>query len=155
MDSRAFQEREISFGEDSWTLPGTLSIPYKEGPFPALVLVHGSGPNDRDETLGANKPFRDLAQGLASRGIAVLRFDKRTRVHGARIASSSGLTVAEEAVDDAVLAVGFLQGYPTLNHLFMTGAGPSQPDEYQRAGHVSAEVISDVAAWILSSKTIF
>ena len=58
-------------------------------PFPGVVLVHGSGPNDRDESIGPNKPFRDLAEGLASRGIAVLRYDKRTRTHAGRVARSA------------------------------------------------------------------
>ena len=62
-------------------LPGTLLVPKGEGPFPAAVLVQGSGPSDRDESVGALKPFRDLAEGLAERGVAVYRFDKRTYVY--------------------------------------------------------------------------
>ena len=50
---------------------------------PAVVLVHGSGPNDRDESVGGVKPFRDLAWGLASKGVVVLRYDKRTKVYAA------------------------------------------------------------------------
>jgi uncharacterized protein len=73
--TQSFTETEVSVRE----LPGTLSVPRAGGPFRAAVLIHGSGPNDRDETLGASKPFRDLAQGLASRGIAVLRYDKRSK----------------------------------------------------------------------------
>ncbi|MEE8360565.1 MAG: DUF3887 domain-containing protein, partial [Gemmatimonadales bacterium] len=53
-------EQEVSVGEGEWILPGTVTLPAGGGPFPAVVLVHGSGPNDRDETVGANKPFRDL-----------------------------------------------------------------------------------------------
>jgi hypothetical protein len=80
----AFSEREITVGSEPWALPGTLSMPNGPGPFAAVVLVHGSGPNDRDESIGPNRPFRDLAHGLASRGIAVLRYDKRARVHMSR-----------------------------------------------------------------------
>ena len=62
----------------AYKLPGTLTIPKGKGPFPAVVLIQGSGPNDRDETVGANHPFADIADGLSSRGIIALRYDKRT-----------------------------------------------------------------------------
>jgi alpha-beta hydrolase superfamily lysophospholipase len=76
-DPSRFSERAVEVGSDP-ALPGHLSTPLGAGPFPAAVLVGGSGPNDQDETLGPNKIFKDLAWGLASRGIAVLRYDKRT-----------------------------------------------------------------------------
>lgn len=106
-----FEEREVTVGERSgWDLPGTLTVPKGDGPFPALVLVHGSGPNDRDETLGPNKPFRDLAWGLASNGVAVLRYDKRTKVYAARMsAKADSITVKEEVIDDALAAVELLR----------------------------------------------
>lgn len=103
-----FTETEVTFGAEGWKLPGTLGRPTGDGPFPALVLVHGSGPNDRDETVGANQPFKDLAWGLASRGVVVLRYEKRTCAHGARMKALRALTVAEETVDDAALAAAFL-----------------------------------------------
>src|SRR5687767_15010111 len=105
----AFREKEITIGKGEWALPGTLTVPSGAGPFPAVVLVHGSGPNDRDETIGPNKPFRDLAWGLAARGIAVLRYEKRTRHYGDEIAAVSGLTVQEETVDDALAGVALLR----------------------------------------------
>jgi len=105
----AFIEQEVRVGDDEWTLPGTLTMPQGDGPFPAVVLVHGSGPNDRDETLGPNKPFRDLAWGLASRGIAVLRYDKRTQVYPQQMAGLERLTVQEETIEDAIRAVALLQ----------------------------------------------
>src|SRR6266700_3665188 len=67
-----FKEQEVQIGKGEWVLPGTLSVPVGDGPFAAVLLVHGSGPNDRDETIGPNKPFRDLAWGLATQGIAGL-----------------------------------------------------------------------------------
>ena len=81
----------------------------------AVVLVHGSGPNDRDETILANKPFRDLAWGLASRGIAVLRYEKRTKEHGAKIAADVKITVQEETIDDAVIAANQLRSIPGID----------------------------------------
>jgi alpha-beta hydrolase superfamily lysophospholipase len=77
--------------------------------------VHGSGPNDRDETVGANKPFKDLAAGLASRGIAVLRYDKRTMVHRAKIAALKDFTVRQEVIEDALEAVKALRGAPAID----------------------------------------
>lgn len=105
----AFSEQEVRVGDDEWALPGTLTMPQGDGPFPAVVLVHGSSPNDRDETIGPNKPFRDLAWGLASRGIAVLRYDKRTYVYPQQMAALERLTVQDETIEDAVRAVALLQ----------------------------------------------
>ena len=112
-DPARFEEKEVTVGEGEWRLPGTLTVPKGNGPFPGLVLVHGSGANDRDESLGPNKPFRDLAWGLATRGIAVLRYDKRSKVYGARIVADpkleAGLTVKEETIDDALIAAALLR----------------------------------------------
>jgi hypothetical protein len=99
-----FEEQEIQIGTRDWQLPGTLTVPLGAGPFPAAILVHGSGPHDRDETIGQTRPFRDLAWGLASRGIAVIRYDKRTKVHAAKLAGARDLTVRQEVVDDAIAA---------------------------------------------------
>ena len=106
----AFKENEVIVGSGEWSLHGTLSVPIGKGPFAAIVLVHGSGPNDRDETVGANKPFRDLAWGLASKGVAVLRYEKRTKEHGMKlVALKNTLTVKEETIDDALAAVALLR----------------------------------------------
>ncbi len=110
VSQEAFREREVTVGSGEWALPGTLAMPVGPGPFPAVVLVHGSGPNDRDETVAAARPFRDLAWGLASRGIAVLRYEKSTRQHGARLGSVPNFTVRQETVDDAVAAAALLRG---------------------------------------------
>lgn len=113
-DPAKFEEREVTVAPGEWALPGTLTVPKGAGPFPGLVLVHGSGANNRDEELGPNKPFKDLAWGLASRGVAVLRYDKRSKVHGKKIVADPKLeatmTVKDETVDDAVAAAALLQG---------------------------------------------
>jgi hypothetical protein len=108
VQQESFEERDVIIGEAPWALPGKLTVPKGAGPYPSVVLVHGSGPNDEDETIGANKPFKDLAWGLASRGIAVLRYVKRTRKYPQQMAALPGITVKEEAVDDAVLAAALL-----------------------------------------------
>jgi dienelactone hydrolase len=120
----AFREVEVTINAGSeWELPGTLSVPVGPGPFPAVVLVHGSGPNDRDETILGNKPFRDLAWGLSSRGISVLRYEKRTRVHGTKMTGKKFPTVKEETTDDALAAVGLLRKTPGIDpmRIFVLG----------------------------------
>lgn len=102
-----YRETEVSVGEGERALPATLAMPNGKGPFPAVVLVHGSGPHDRDETIGPNRPFLDIARGLAARGIAVLRYEKRTRAHPQEFAD--GGTIDLETTDDAVSAVALLR----------------------------------------------
>jgi dienelactone hydrolase len=118
-----FVERDVTVGAEEWALPGTLTLPTGPGPFPALVLVHGSGPNDRDESVGPNKTFKDLALGLASRGVAVLRYDKRTLVHSLKAALNTKLTVKDETIDDAVAAVALLRSNPAIDakRIFVLG----------------------------------
>ena len=112
----SFEEKEVKVGSGEWELPATLTLPVGDGPFPAVVLVHGSGPNDRDETIGPNRPFRDLAWGLASQGIAVLRYEKRTKEHASKLAAGlAGLTIKEEVLDDALAAVALLRKVPKID----------------------------------------
>jgi dienelactone hydrolase len=111
----SFIEREMTIGSHDWVLPATLTVPAGTGPWPGVVLVHGSGPNDRDETVGANKPFKDLATGLASRGVAVLRYDKRTMVYRAKVAAAKDFTVRQEVIEDALEAVKALRAQPGID----------------------------------------
>jgi hypothetical protein len=80
-DAGRFDEHEITLGSGPLAVNGTLTLPHGSGPRPGVVLLAGSGPFDRDETIGRNTPFKDLAWGLASYGVAVLRFDKVTYAH--------------------------------------------------------------------------
>ncbi|MCU0663201.1 MAG: alpha/beta fold hydrolase [Myxococcota bacterium] len=123
-------EREVTVGVDGgWALPGTLTVPKGLGPFPALVLVHGSGPSDRDESgpFGTQRVFKDLAFGLTSKGIAVLRYDKRTHVFRDRLKNDPKLdadfTQKQEYVDDALAGVALLMTTPTIDpkRIFVLG----------------------------------
>lgn len=106
--------RELVLDSPLGPLPGTLALPAGKGPFPAVLLVTGSGPNDRDETIGPNKPFLDVANALAARGIASYRYDKRSRVHGAAMAGKA-ITVDDEVTDDAVAALHLLAQQPGID----------------------------------------
>ncbi len=111
-DPDSFTESECTVGTGKWKLPGTLTIPKGKGPFHAVVLVAGSGPEDMDETIGPNKPFKDLAWGLATEGIAVLRYDKRTYRYPEdclAMIKNDNFTVNDETIDDAIAAVDLLR----------------------------------------------
>lgn len=102
----------VMFGEEDFKLEGTLLIPEGDGPFPAVVLVHGSGSTDRDESIIGNKPFKDLAEGLLEKGIAVLRYDKRTYTHSHKYADpdlAEKFTIYDETINDARYAVDYLE----------------------------------------------
>jgi len=103
-DPAAVEPGELAVVTGDVRLPATLTLPEGKGPFPVVVFIHGSGPHDRDETVGANAPFRDLAEGLAARGIASLRYEKRTRQYPGRAVA----TVKDEVMDDVLSAVALV-----------------------------------------------
>ena len=115
-------EELITTGAPGWPLPGTLLMPTSSGRVPAVVFVHAIGPNDRDETIGPNKPLRDLANGLASKGIASLRYDKRTRVFGQRFRTElPNWTIDDEVCNDAVAALVLMAARNDVGPIFIAG----------------------------------
>jgi len=121
-----FSERAFLVGEGESALPATLALPDGNGPFPAVVLVHGSGPQDRNETIGPNRPFLDIARGLAAQGVAVLRYEKRTKARPQDYAAPGSLTIDSETTDDAVLAVQALHALPEVDDARVFVLGHSQ-----------------------------
>ncbi len=125
-NENSFAEKELIIRIPGWPLPATLTMPSGPGLFPAVVLIHGLGPLDRDESTGPNKVFRDLAQGLASMGIAVLRYEKRTSYYSVSMANyADSITVRDETVDDAVFAVRMMKGIQGIDpaRIFVAGHG--------------------------------
>ncbi|RDW20287.1 alpha/beta hydrolase [Oceanobacillus arenosus] len=117
-------EKIVIGTETKYPLSGILTIPDETNElFPAVVLVHGSGPANMDEKIGNNYPFKDLAEGLSENGIAVLRYDKRTFVYGKEMRNDTGLSVKEETIEDAILASDYLRNDSRVdsNKIFIVG----------------------------------
>ena len=112
-------EKKIVIGEGgAYPLNGILTLPDGTGaemPVPAVVLVHGSGSSNMDEKVGKLTPFKDLAEGLADRGIATIRYDKRSFAHGRKMLKEGDITVVGETIEDAVLAAGILREEPCID----------------------------------------
>jgi len=119
------QEEKIVIGAGTeYPLDGILTLPddSAEQPIPAVVLVHGSGPQDMDEKIGAISPFKDIACALANKGIATLRYDKRTKVYGRLMMKNpADITVRTETIEDAILATELLRSDLRIGKIFILG----------------------------------
>lgn len=120
----AFQTKQVTVGTDEWKLPGTLTIPVDKRPTPAVVLVADVGPSDRDGSVFGMKPLRDLAEGLSSRGIAALRYEKRIRYYATKMREGS-YTIDDETVHDALAAIALLRTQPEIDpkRIYVLGLG--------------------------------
>ena len=108
----------------NYPLHGLLTLPDDTTkPVPAVVFVHGSGASNRDEKVGKLTPFKDLAEGLAARGIASVRYDKRSFAYGRKMLKEKNITVKEETIEDAVRATQLLRkdGRIDRNRIFIVG----------------------------------
>jgi len=144
-----FVERDFSVGDGERALPGTLAMPdaahLPAHGVPAVVLVHGSGATDRDETIGPNRPFLDIARGLAARGIAVLRYEKRSKARPQDFASGD-FSIDDETTDDAVAAVAALRATKGIDpaRVFVLGhsqGGMMAPRIAAHSGHVAGLIL--------------
>lgn len=107
-----------------YPLKGLLTLPDSPSPAPAVVFVHGSGSSNMGEKVVKLTPFRDLAEGLARRGIASVRYDKRSYAHGLKmLLSRAPITVREETIEDAILAAELLRKDKRIdaNRIFIVG----------------------------------
>lgn len=110
-----YSEKIVVGQGTEFPLNGMLTLPDgTEGPAPAVVMVHGSGSSNMDEKVMKLTPFRDLAEGLARHGIASIRYDKRSYAHGRKMLKQT-ITVKEETIDDALLAIKILKSDPRID----------------------------------------
>ena len=119
-----YSEKIVVGAGTEYPLNGLMTLPSDlSKSVPAVVMVHGSGASNMDEKVLKLTPFKDLAEGLARHGIASLRYDKRTFVHGRKMIRNKSLTVKEETIEDALLAVQMLKRDPRIDHdrIFILG----------------------------------
>lgn len=117
-------ERLVLIGSE-YPLSGALAVPESENLVPAVIIVHGSGPSDRNGASGGNAVYLDIAKQLYNEGIASLRYDKRTYVYkNMPEGHYDNLTVWEETIDDVVLAYELLRTQEGID-----------PDKIFIAGH--------------------
>ena len=108
-----YYETKIAVKTGTMSLPGALCVPNNIKNPPVIILLAGSGPNDKDETLGPNKALKDLAVGLASNGIATYRYDKRTLVYGKDM---KDVDLNSEVIEDALSAAAILKKNPDFKN---------------------------------------
>jgi pimeloyl-ACP methyl ester carboxylesterase len=129
-----YKEEEVTFRNnvENFDLAGTLTLPEGNGPFAAVVMITGSGPEDRNETVFNHKPFLVIADYLTRNGIAVLRYDDRgCGKSKGNYANATSLSFA----DDAAAAVTYLLGRPEIN-----------PKKIGLAGHSEGGLIAPIVA---------
>ncbi len=113
-DTTAYKEDFVTIKTGKYELPGMITLPKTGENFPLVILVHGSGPLDMDATVGANKPFKDIAAGLAAKGVATIRYVKRTLLYGPDF-SGKAFTLKEEVTEDVASAIDFAKTLPEIN----------------------------------------
>lgn len=115
-DSIHLEESPIEVVTGTYKLPGVITRPKGKNNLPIVILLQGSGPHNKDGQIGPNKIYQDMAWGLASQGVAVLRYDKRTYVYG-KSASPKGkdITPEEEVIEDAISASQLATSLPFVD----------------------------------------
>ena len=127
-----YKQEEVVFYNDTLKFSGTLTIPATAGKHPAVVMITGSGPQNRDEELFGFKPFRIIADHFTRNGIAVLRYDDRG-VGGS--AGSVNLSTTADFAKDALAAIRFLQARSDIN-----------PKQIGLCGHSEGGIVGPLAA---------
>ena len=124
IDEDKFEEKKINFGIQGWELDGALTMPLTDKAVPLVIIVGGSGPTDMDASVGANTPYKDIAYGLSSNGIAVLRYNKRTAQYGAKISESmkeNDTMIDIEYIQDIEEAVKFASKIDGISSIILAG----------------------------------
>lgn len=124
------------------SLDGILTTPNEGSNFPVVIFVHGSGASDKDETIYNNKPFRDIAWGLAERGVASYRYDKSNFSNPEKFVNDNSITLYEETINDAVAIANQIKALDYIDRVYILGhslggyAMPLIAEEFEADGFV-------------------
>ena len=121
-NQKLYRESDIEIKNDTLLLKASLCLPITNKTHSICIFIHGSGAYDRDETIGENKPFKDIAHGLASNAIASIRFDKRTFSYKEL---PSEMTIKEEVTNDVESIIKYILEDKQLKELDMYLIGHS------------------------------
>lgn len=116
-----YEEITVNVITGEYNLPGILTLPISNKKVPAVVFVHGSGANDMHETVGKLRLFEDLAKKLAVKGIASIRYDKRSYVYANELVNKLDFTIYDEVIDDAVSAIKLLENNERIKDIYIIG----------------------------------
>ncbi len=156
-DQSKFKVEKITIGND-WKVPAEITIPQGKGPFPAVILIPGSGPENMNESIGPNRPFEDIAYGLSSMGIAVLRYDKSTYVYSKEFQDGKiPVNLENEYFKDALDGIKFLKDQSYIGKIFVLGhseGGYLAPQIAKMSGGVSGVIMLAAPARSLQDVTI-
>ncbi|HHW90643.1 MAG TPA: prolyl oligopeptidase family serine peptidase [Clostridiales bacterium] len=119
----AYTTENINVVTGKYSLPGKLTVPDSETKVPAVVLIQGSGPLDMDSTINSIKLFKELAEGFARKGIASIRYDKRSFAYNQEMRLNFSATVNEEYINDCLSAIALLKNDDRIddNNVFIIG----------------------------------
>ena len=102
---KGVEERPAFVVSGTYRLPAILTVPKGPARYPVVILVHGSGANDKDEMYGGTRIFKDLSYGLSANGIAVFRYDKRTKLYHIKQMLTTTYSVQDEVLEDVISAI--------------------------------------------------
>lgn len=128
-DVSKFLESKITVVNGMYDLPGILSISNTPGKKPLVIILPEAGPTDKDGSYEENKPYKDLAWGIASKGFAVFRYEKRSNNYGIFLlkdkAAYEKFTPREDLLDDLYKIIDSLKTLPEINpeKIFILGHG--------------------------------
>ncbi|MGC8544747.1 DUF3887 domain-containing protein [Athalassotoga sp.] len=152
-----FKVEKTTIGNDL-KVPAEITIPEGKGPFPAVILIPGSGPENMDESIGPNRPFEDIAYGLSTNGIVVLRYDKSTYVYPKAFQNGDiPVNLENEYFKDALDGINFLKSQNYVGKIFVLGhseGGYLVPEIAKMSGDISGIIMLAAPARNLQDVTI-